>query len=566
MTLGIQRGEGRSNEGCARRRARDAIVVGLGCISIIIGGCSSPIIGVDVGSAASDAFAPDASGPGSDAPGSPIDAGSLGDVAVATDSGGSVDASPPIDASVDVGDPRPPCVIAGGTDMDGDRVCADLDCDDADPAVSPAASEQCTPSPAGSGAVDEDCDTALDEGCAWNFGEPHALTDATYGLQYHYGPQLSADGLRLYFTYFTAAADSVFMVATRASTATRFLAPTPVVIPGLPAIVGRCALSADEMEAVCQAGATGGASDLYQAFRSTPGGSFGGALLLAGVSSAETEIDPFLSRDGSELWFVRGNTGTYAMYLSYRNPGGTFDPPLLVDLPGVSDPRNPHLLPGERTLLFSAQAHLHVAERTAVGAASFTDIRDLHSVLGREATDVWFDARSRELVFASRGSWSGGGTRWHMWRAQVCRDGACPAEPEASCGGGTPMYSPDRFHCYYLTPGPLDQDATNATCASGGGTLATIHSAEEHALVAAAAAAGGSSIDAWIGLADRPTDAVFRWRTSEPYFYSRWFAGQPDLVGSGGVSIRAASPYEWEDRALTAPLRGVCEVSVWPTW
>jgi hypothetical protein len=52
-----------------------------------------------------------------------------------------------------------------GVDSDGDGWTAGADCNDADPAIHPGATERCTMTCEGTPAVDEDCDGLVDEDC-----------------------------------------------------------------------------------------------------------------------------------------------------------------------------------------------------------------------------------------------------------------------------------------------------------------------------------------------------------------------------------------------------------------
>jgi hypothetical protein len=63
----------------------------------------------------------------------------------------------------------------------------------------------------------------------------------------------------------------------------------------------------------------GGDMGLWIATRSDASAEFGPATLLSELESGEDEIDPALSADGSEIFFVTTRDGDYRIYHALRD-------------------------------------------------------------------------------------------------------------------------------------------------------------------------------------------------------------------------------------------------------
>ena len=492
------------------------------------------------------------------------------------------------DAGADASDLRAPCVIAGGTDGDGDGYCPaatiEPDCDDADVRVHPSAAEVCTVT-GGAAPADENCDGALDEDCSMNVGVPHAVIDIALAGGTQWFPRLSTDGLRLYTTGVDALAAGGAAarphVATRASWSARFGRSAPVA-GAWPAGVGLTtfALAADELDAVLQAHLADGRVQVYLAHRATPSDPFDAPTPL--VATTGVWFHPFISEDGLDVYYggpaIMGST-LFRISRSSRTAAFGAPVPLMIPaVPGTANGLQSPWLLSDGSLLFvgvsSAGSRIFRALPLTSGFATPVEVGGLSHPMEQFMSGVSYSERTRELFFTSARPWSptGGpitGRSGGVWRAEVCRDGACSPR-EVACASG--MRSPDGTHCYLARSAPLFQAAAAADCAAMGGHLATIHSADENTFVF-------ELLDdhAWIGARQRTggTDFQYEWETGEPGTVDFWAVApivQPGTLPSedwGGYWAGASEPARWGDwpqQAFGGGLPYVCETEMWPTW
>lgn len=522
-------------------------------------------------------------GPGTDAP-APIDAPSPAD-APAVDAPSTTDAPGPVDAGSDAPDLRPACVIAGGVDADGDRFCAaaltDADCDDADAAVSPDAPEVCTPSTEDAAmATDENCDGAIDEGCAWHFGTPHPVLSLHAAASGFYETAWASPlGDRLYLRGY--AADRTTLTALQAARTDRaapFAAPTPVPNTDFTLYaIHAIALRRDELEIIVT-GRLLPSPDyrLYRATRTGRDAVFGALQPLraggvAGYSAA-------FSADGLEIFFEDDTTsGSSILRASRTALDQPFGAPTPVVLPGTTmQDFAPWLADDGVTLFFNRRIaagdeRIMRAIRSAPSSTTFgtpVEVTELSSMTPARAFQPKLSEATREVFFISNRAWSP--TSYSVWRAEVCRDAPCPNRAIACATGDL---SPDGLHCYVEHTTPLNEAAARAACVAESAHLATIHSDAENTLVFTLLNA-----NAWLGGENRAGGAFddYVWITGEPWIFSAW-AGLPGTVQPAnlpgedwaGYWTGASSPRRWGDWPQAGSgggLRYVCEREAWPTW
>jgi len=505
----------------------------------------------------------------------PPDAGPI------SDSGARDAPLPPTDGGA-------PCVSAGGTDADGDGFCAggttEVDCDDADAAIHPWATEICTPHDAAfeDRAVDEDCDGAIDEGCAWHFGTPHPVLigapDAqAFGVE---SPRLSADGLRLYVRGgLTSSPDPrVGLVMSRTSTNATFGPPEPV--PGLgfvPTYVSSFSVSRDETEVYTQVRLAGPPAhhDVYRATRGTPTGPFGPASAVTELNDpVANDYHPYLRMDALELLFVSARSGTPRLYRATRNDSHdtTWRAPEQLHLgttESITGEASPSLSEDGLTLFFARDLALgrvvFMARRASSDVATFTDVVEVTDLNYGGAVSLFatVSERTAEVFFVSNRAWSPGAGGDTIWRARICRDAPCPNVPIACPSAAR---SPDGLHCYTSSPAANYGTVRGACSSLGDAFVVEIHSAAEQAFVWDTF---GTASGIWLGLEQTGAADVFAWRTGAPLVFGVWAPGEPNPgAEESQVAMTAAGtpPGRWFDISGSPSIGGVCEAEVWPTW
>jgi hypothetical protein len=142
-----------------------------------------------------------------------------------------------------------------------------------------------------------------------DFGNVTPLTSLnTPDLDYQ--PWLSADELSIYFASGPAGSNDIFR-ATRGSTRDDFGQPQLVSELSSPSDEGGLTVSSDGLEVILTSNRPGGPGgrDLYVATRASQSAPFSTPQLLDALDTAENEIDPAFSPDGSELYFVSNRGG-----------------------------------------------------------------------------------------------------------------------------------------------------------------------------------------------------------------------------------------------------------------
>lgn len=130
-------------------------------------------------------------------------------------------------------------------------------------------------------------------------------------------PELSRDGLHLYYAP-TTATGQVIMLATRQAITEPFGVPTfvdlpsPFIAPAVPTGASDPTLSPDELVMVLTLG-----MDVYYATRSSQSDAFGVPQPLADINTAALEADGELSADGCVFYYSSDRDGPRAIYVVY---------------------------------------------------------------------------------------------------------------------------------------------------------------------------------------------------------------------------------------------------------
>jgi WD40 repeat protein len=140
-------------------------------------------------------------------------------------------------------------------------------------------------------------------------------------------PQLSDDGLRLYFSSDRSNSNRDIYLATRSARSAGF--STPARVSGLNGQSSEFGptLGADELEVFIASDRPGGVGsmDIWRAVRATRGDAFGTPVNVSELNDRGYDTDPRLSRDGSELFFSSSRNGDQVLW-SARRPCVTFAP------------------------------------------------------------------------------------------------------------------------------------------------------------------------------------------------------------------------------------------------
>jgi Tol biopolymer transport system component len=156
------------------------------------------------------------------------------------------------------------------------------------------------------------------------FGTPEDLGAGVNSARFEGGPDLSADGLTLYFTSDRDGNSDLF-VATRRTTADRFGAAESVgAAVNTPSFEAAPSISADGLSLYFESDRPGSREDdIWVATRPTPSRAFGAPANLGSlVNSAAVDAHPEISEDGLSLYFSSyrdGGRGGSDIWVSRRS-------------------------------------------------------------------------------------------------------------------------------------------------------------------------------------------------------------------------------------------------------
>lgn len=246
------------------------------------------------------------------------------------------------------------------------------------------------------------------------FGPLARLTEldayAYYGV-----PRLTADERQLYFNMTGPASqyDGDVVVATRSSRTEPFGAPQPVTALNSTTIDGDGAPTADGLSIYFtswRGEAGGGLADVYVATRSTPTATFGPPLLVASVSTADSEYTAsYTGSEGGALWFTAYKPAEYGIFRAPRVGAGFGTAVRATELgTGTWVDTSPHPSEDGRSIVFSSDRpgglglqDLWIVERAQVGQPfgaprPLTELNSPHSETG-----AWLSADGCRITIAT---------------------------------------------------------------------------------------------------------------------------------------------------------------------
>ena len=160
------------------------------------------------------------------------------------------------------------------------------------------------------------------------FGTPTAIANVnSNGVEL--APQLSTDGLRLYFSSDRSNNDRDIYMASRASRSDNFSAPTRVSVSSAQSQEFGPSLRGDELEVFIASdrGGGSGSMDIWRAVRASVADPFDQPVNLAVVNSSGYETDPRLSPDGTELFFASSQGAPQSSLVLWVATRSCLDPP-----------------------------------------------------------------------------------------------------------------------------------------------------------------------------------------------------------------------------------------------
>lgn len=131
--------------------------------------------------------------------------------------------------------------------------------------------------------------------------------------------------------------------------------------------------------------------------------------------------------------------------------------------------------------------------------------------------------------------------------------------------GGPDLIDPLTGTCYVLYERGQAIADVRPLCATLGGHLASITTADERALILPALA----DAPYWIGLGDAATEGTLAWEHGEPVAYTNWRGGEPNDAGGMEDCVVMYGNYAgefafvvglWDDRDCSNAMRAICEI------
>jgi len=250
------------------------------------------------------------------------------------------------------------------------------------------------------------------------FGSPVPVPGLDDAID-NWAPQISPDGLTLYWSAWPAATSDLF-VATRLSTISSF-GPAVALAINAGSYDGQPALSEDGLELFFTSDrAPATARSTFVARRTDPTQPFSTPPDLVGELAGGNTSGPVLSSDGLRIYFYSDRSGDLDLYVAERSDRSTpfAAPTPLAELNTRSNEGAPAISQDEREILFGSdrpggtgRMDLWRAFRSGVGAPFSTPewIGELTTALDEESPSLSFDGKDLYFNYASRDEPGGNG-------------------------------------------------------------------------------------------------------------------------------------------------------------
>lgn len=437
-------------------------------------------------------------------------------------------AGPDADAAMPDADAR---IDAGDASMDGDAGPAD---------------ETCAPN-AGA-AVDEDRDGIIDETCGFMLGRPHLVPRVHTGRTDHFTLSLTADGREAYFADNVAGSPVHFI--TRDDVGEPFAnPPVPLMETAGLGLLRYVSVNEDATVMAVQLGDS--MTRVFQ--RPTPGDQF------ESFGSDLEGVHPAISPNGRELYLTNNMVVPSRIVVRARSDiSSPFGAPRTLTLGGVNGQSVPQLTSDGNTLLYVQNAAgVFAAVRREPNGAFVDPVQ----VMGADGFEFFhYNSNSREMWMATISRTDAPTGIYSIFRAQACRDGACPDEPRVPCVGG--VLSDDGFRCYRGVTEDFRWGGARMQCAEMGAVLATIHSPDENDNVAFVATNPWTAMNRGI---DPSSSTEFRWAGGEPTLFSTLTLSMPEDPAENCVFVDSSTKV-WTNRRCNITRQAACEIEQLPRW
>uniref|UniRef100_A0A3Q3LI79 Ladderlectin-like n=1 Tax=Mastacembelus armatus TaxID=205130 RepID=A0A3Q3LI79_9TELE len=125
-----------------------------------------------------------------------------------------------------------------------------------------------------------------------------------------------------------------------------------------------------------------------------------------------------------------------------------------------------------------------------------------------------------------------------------------------SCSSGWTL---NKGRCFTYVPTAKTYRLSEVNCRSLGGNLASVHDAEEYAVIQKVISDAKGTGLIWIGGHDI-TQGKWKWTDGTPFTYTNWAPGQPDnwKDDENCLQISTEGRWFWNDLDCQTPLPSVC--------